>query len=1771
MPISAIINASTRSDLPTPLNPSNDTDITEDIRIWSGNVTLAELKTAYPLSDANHMFVLDSSVYCASDCRLTFSNVQIDFGIHTCFIHPVALPFVIWKDCLLYTAKTRTGGSLTRPPKDMNKGRVTLFNKNGHYNADGGGVVGGQTGSGTFDRIHLTLGDLSNVQIRQSANGDNDIQFCRINKGGTYRNVKVLRVGSINTNGNVNSSDIKLTMHDCEFRSTKVSGTRVGAISNASMILNDCIFGNIADTTPTRGTDENDFMFDQSGSWGAAEHHIYFCGSTSDRWQEDWTGQNANRNMQSHQGGLRYYQLYKEGSPFGGSRHRLYSTLDDGVTETLGHRNSTPIDTTPSMLELSATEHGDTGEFACLTIAKTRKDVSNSWNTTTQTGHFIRIRERSIQFQDVPISDPTLSIGRPDNAVPLVVQPDIHFDSVAAQVTIASARAAITLDFVTKEITLSNGVIFTIASLYSYLKILFTDFANFHHDFPFSFDGDTLRLTGWTLTFQNSSTLFDTNGTRIICETLSPIPSSTSIRPGVEIIDSTGITISISSPAPGARCAVSYTGQATLSIGTLPHTLKIPLDTDYKVTVKAPGYIYETYEYNTSNVSNVDARLAKDPSIDLSITLSSADINSMELLSANNSFFSPLNSGRECEIHVYGVNLYAQLARSKRIVDALFSSSNGLYFLHNYVDELTNAPLQGKAFVFESDRMRIDSTKIDFRRVVLPDERCRIGLPVWTHGDMAYFAPLSTLRRTIGGVTRDWDVGTVNFDSLQAVADIPPDVLASTIETITSNAIYTDTLSKAMWDYLTSRDNPDGSYGKLIKENLDAKISVGQQNHIGRFRIYPTLYVGGGSGNHLLEAGGANIHPNQLFLIRGSSHQEGLYFNVRLDLFDISGESLGAQFVGGDLIDGGATSVFTVLCGVIDENYLYVVIDSTGTNIHRIPLDKDNTETTYAVQALSFDVQGIAVNNNKLVLLRHRTDDNGQIEVWTVNKDFSSSLGLVKTPRTLAPNNHVSDDIGIIKVDTALVIITGSQLTELSSIDYTILSNEALSYRASRILHWHGRIWSIDKENADNHWLMPFTVDREPIYTYNILNEIARNRPNKVWEVSDDMANHTPNSIGSALIDMIVHFDLLTTPPDGKLTNEILGRIISGGISDEKITSISNSVWTRALAMGAPAEVQLHTMLSNFDTLNNNLTGTRISNLDHLDSNISSRVDGTSWNAFRKTFNDELIRKLDNRTVVTLGYIPFKTGTYATGYIRGSHNNEDNIGIINQNMTGGNITGDRIILSNGDVLNRINYVGGYTANRIIMSATSDDTYNYYVMKNTHSGADSDYRIIRHTRGTNNSSAISQFIPGLRCMYNHPVLSLMEIARVTDQIQIRWDVVVDSTSTTYDYYIDTTIGINDKIAVESHNDLFYVLHNNTLYVRRFSPDHTTMEVVSSYDVTGQNLIFMHGILWVYDGDKIYPLDDQYNKVDVKWSVISRKNIQSVVDEIERLIGELDTDVGNIPNYTTEVSNLTTAITTLTANVGSITSIDDTVLSNISIAVRDLADYDDVGGETTSLKETLIALSDAIQLLEDALWLDSVPGQTGETVFKKIKDIEAKTNKLQFNGDDDIKATLDGEKVTLNETLSNTIKTAISESVEEALLDDTDGRAFLDKIKDKVEDAIENESLTTESLATAIKREVWTDITNPDDPEGDQITARQALNTAREHIVESVDGTLRSDVIKVKKLVENTRVYDPEDSTERIKDDDDTDLAIYDIKDDENNPTGSGNKAFKRVKR
>ena len=1661
MPISDIINASTRSDLPTPLNPSNDTDITEDIRIWSGNVTLSELKAAYPLTTTNHMFVLDSSIYCASDCRLTFTNVQIDFGVHTCFIHPVALPFIVWKDCLLYTAASRTGGSLTRPPKDANKGRVTLFNKNAHYNADGGGVVGGQTGSGGLDRIHLTLGDMSNVQIRQSANGDNDIQFCRINKGGTYRNVKILRVGSINTNGNVNASDIKLTMHDCEFRSTKESGTRVGAISNASMILNDCIFGNIADTTPTRGTGDNDFMFDQSGSWADAEHHIYFCGTTSDRWHPDWTGQSQNNLMQSHQGGLRYYQVYKEGQVFGGSRHRLFSDYSiEGETDPAVNavRHSTPTDSHASMVELPTTEHGDTGEFGCLTVGKTRfRHSTLGWQTGIQENHVLKIRERTIQFLDVDINDPTLSIGRPDSPVPIVVQPDRHFNTVFRQATIATAAGRITLDHASKTITLGDSLTWTISALYSYLKILFTDWENFAHEFDISFDGTTLRLPGWTLTIGANNIIYSSNGTRIICETLSAIPSSTSIRAGATIIDSTGITVTVSSTAPDARGYLTYDGQANPRYGALPIQEKIPLNTDVKVTVKAPGYIYQIYEFNTDNQTSLDARMPLDPAIDLGIELSIAEKQTMTASGHADAFFVPLSNANELEIFTSEVNLYSQLGKTKRLIDHTLSVNQAaLYFIHHYTDELTGSPLGGQPFLFGIDRMRIDDSKIQFRRTASVNSRCRLGCPVWrASNDMVYFAPIVT------------NLGSVHFDSLQAVADIPADVLATTVETITTNDTYTGVLSRAMWEYLTTETFQDGSFGKLIKTNLDAKISEAAKDKppLGYFSIPHIPIAGGGLAAPILEGHGTNVHPHQLFLVSRTARQNGPYYHAETRLYDISGADDGAQFLGGEYISG-ATQSYTIHAAAISDGYLFLAIQNPGTTqaaIHRIPLDNTDSTKQYETQTISFTPVGLCVNGTDLVLARSMPNE---IKLYTLP---TTILGAVPAEVvSITDTDHDGQYMGIDIVGTGteavIALSTGTRRIHEFAMDYTYVDATELEFNSMGIIWWQETVWTVRRHITDpdttppteEYYMQPLTLDYSAIRQEYIANLVRQNPqktwnvpfanassvansigsallsiPQGVWEVSDDNAQSATNSIGSALMDIIVVLDVLTLPGGG-LNPTNLNRL-------SQISGIAASVWEQSILN--PTDGSMKKLLRDMLTRLNDQHDT----LQALPSSVPSAAEIKT--ELESTGSDldrilNLTEKIDGQTAGAgnYGWVSFPTNTYATGYI-------DHDGILSQILESVNSTnhiiGKRIHTSTGLGVEDHTYHPITLTNKRIVSVADSPTHTFFVVENTDN---STYHIYQQNH-SELTEPVSVALPEeTKALAAGPQgLYILEV--VNSRLQLRW--TYNSTSQEFDTQITAGTG---TAALAIVNDTAYILHGGSLRAISITDEATDSTIADVNTLlSGSNLIVMHDVLWVYDDGKLYPLDGNHKQINTEWAVSQRQRAENKLDTVTEKTDkitfsgdgsegspyrlnahaagitaeDLTVDLSPITDAVTEIKNILTTDTVDSVDTiwKKVNAIPTHTLEQISTAIRTLGNYNsDDGGATENLQATFDLLKTDLNFIETALGSELYSDGTSITPLRRIHEIKQILDKIRFAGsvnNYDVKVTLDGEKVTTDD--------------------------------------------------------------------------------------------------------------------------------------------------------
>ena len=112
---------------------------------------------------------------------------------------------------------------------------------------------------------------------------------------------------------------------------------------------------------------------------------------------------------------------------------------------------------------------------------------------------------------------------------------------------------------------------------------------------------------------------------------------------------------------------------------------------------------------------------------------------------------------------------------------------------------------------------------------------------------------------------------------------------------------------------------------------------------------------------------------------------------------------------------------------------------------------------------------------------------------------------------------------------------------------------------------------------------------------------------------------------------------------------------------------------------------------------------------------------------------------------------------------------------------------------------------------------------------------------------------------------------------------------------------------------------------------------------------------------------------------------------------------------------------------------------------------------------------------------------------------------------------IKKVVDDIEGKVDTTISQTTADAISSAVETAFLDDEDGRQFLEQILEKVEQAIEEESLSENAIAQAVRREVWAHIINPDDPEADQVNAETGLNTARTQI-NRIDGDLPSPVIQ-----------------------------------------------------
>jgi len=270
-------------------------------------------------------------------------------------------------------------------------------------------------------------------------------------------------------------------------------------------------------------------------------------------------------------------------------------------------------------------------------------------------------------------------------------------------------------------------------------------------------------------------------------------------------------------------------------------------------------------------------------------------------------------------------------------------------------------------------------------------------------------------------------------------------------------------------------------------------------------------------------------------------------------------------------------------------------------------------------------------------------------------------------------------------------------------------------------------------------------------------------------------------------------------------------------------------------------------------------------------------------------------------------------------------------------------------------------------------------------------------------------------------------------------------------------------------------------------------------------------------------------------------------------------------------------------------------------------------DDINNQTKQLRFTGTADSDGTKpLVTNAPDVASIRMELeGDT--HKLSSIKTKTDQLRFSGTADANGTklldVDAHEITINEGQINVniadLETKIDRlgnAINNTGDYDNDGNSNTAQIKtlrdqiDGIKNAVDklpvqgmgtnsDPYLVKATIGTAevnanvkkVKDEVVTgfdqfkDKADITDLSNDVTRIKNELTTQ----TLNVEGVSQDSVLK--KIEQNnlinvsTRIYNPEDSTERIQDEDGTDLEIYDIKDNEGNPTGDGTKAYRRVRR
>ena len=1629
------------------ITPNNSGGTSRPVILFSGTVTNSDLDTAsngITRSSSTGIYKIDGDVYFTDTCDLSdFGNITLDIGDKDFYVHPDA------PDTTLRNVTLRMTGN--RAVSDR-----AVFKEGSQYNAIGGGFIHAAIDRpAAGDRRYLSVvaaGSISNVQLRAEDYALQEIDALTFLQSGEYSGIRGTRVKRVSAD----NGTTRLLLHDCDFNSSVLSsGTQIGCYHNANAMLNDCTFlrysGQAVDISSNDWLDTYSTATDQP-------QYIYLMGTTSSLLKTNWANRSRNNQAIIRNGSLKYLQAFLGGVPTSQFNYRVYSRLS---TDTDAQpRPATPTLTNSEMLlSAGSTAEPVNGAFAVAIIKDEVLYLSGSWVRRNYVGHIIRMRDPAIIFNDYSVSaaQAIISQGRPDNSVPIVLQADPHANTDELSSTnILEINARISFDFSTRTATASSNRTWTPARLYAYYRFILSEPDNYAHPQEWTFDGSILNIGDWSLTFGNNSQLqVQTNkGTEIRTTTGQINPGTGTTNAGITLIDADGVSVQISSPIAGARAILKH-GTTTL-YHDLPFADLLPLNTTIHVTAKAPGFIYQKYTINTATARSLDVRLPRDPSIDLDVSYETSEINTVSLTRP---------SQGTLQFDVGAIFLGGQLEKSKRIIDALLSTNMGLQFLADYTDELSGSPLGGSPIVFETYRIRMDvdnddmDGKIRFNRTATDLEYCRLGSPIHTPAGIAYRAPK---RAGHGGVNFD-NVILSNVDPAQITEDVVAGIQGE---------------------------------GALLHK-LNARMQTEFDNiRLGFFKL-DTI-----ENNNYIS--GFVSEPDDIIMIRGTSHNGGIS-----TVGDVIDKSDGQIKTLGDVsrhIYHAFTSDASLLsvCNFDDSGSKVFMLVHSTLGHQLVQVDRDGLIAAYYTNTTS-DSRFALIRNDEAIVLR---SVNGKLAI-AVGNNTGNITGITPhwdfTGIDLAADAHPS----AIFWEGKLYVLIGPTLYLF---DYTLDSSDEINGITLDTSYTGYPAGSFICQFQDSLWLYKGGTFTPLDYTYQSITTEWDKFGDAVRQKELSAIESRMTAARAALLD--------------NLDATISSRATPGGIVTAQASILATIAGLPTPPTVAEIRTEMETSSGYLKRIRDRVNPIRFDSTNHIEASIRS-IKGTS------------VQNIDSfkATIPTIPTPP-TVAEISTQIERSTGKVKAIEDVVNKFRFSGmaDDAGTQKVEAEATVTGTVDSSGLTDAQasqlNSIYSETVIDSDN--TSTNIKEGVDALLARITATRAGYLDAAISSRLATTG--YTAPPTDYATATKLAEA-----KTAIDAIPTTHPAFpmiptpptaaeirtelegtgtkLTSAKATLDKFAFSSSNDVKATLDGEAVTT---DADSRTASKSTGFATPANLLAAQAALRSQIDANetKIDAIktvaDSTKSKVDTNLDATVSSRLAAAdytapdnadITDIKSTVENIETHV-TAPTHDHDGDDTTAEVNTLLGEVKAIKDVAAKFGFNSNNDVKSTLDGEEVTTDSasrTASKATGYAtpqnVTDSTTAIQTAINTETsaITGAISashSSTNSKIDAVKAVTDAIKTETDK-IQTIDDNVDTTVTQTTAD----AISSAVETAFLDDDDGRAFLQQILDKVEQAIEDESLAENALAVAIRREVWQHVLNPDDPEDEQVQAQEGLNNAR----------------------------------------------------------------------